>query len=1234
MKKLFHCGWLLCIVHLAAAQTPLSGIINQYASIADINYCASELTVSAPENFAVGTDILILQMQGATINESNNSTFGNVEDLGGAGLFERARIQAINGNVLTLENALVNTYDLNGAVQIVDIPTYENAEVTATLEPANWDGTTGGVLALEVTGTLTLSAPISADGKGFRGGVAEITESNNCNAFIGADDYFYNQNNWRGAAKGEGIARATSGREAGRGAQANGGGGGNDHNSGGGGGAHLAAAGNGGINDEPRFLGCDGNFPGIGGKAIPSAGNRIFLGGGGGAGHENNDVSTDGGAGGGIIFIKAQTIIGNTQSISARGENVTEATGGDGAGGGGGGGTILLDAAAISSTLTINADGGAGGDIDNNNQDRCHGPGGGGSGGRVLTAVQENTTISVFGGAAGLGFNSTACPEGTNGAQPGNDGTIEAFPGVPMGEMPSLVPVPAFEFSLDDLTVQFNNNSTNADAYRWDFGDGNASTNANPIHTYAMAGMYDVRLSAINDCDSIATTQTLNLQQIAAPTADFTADTTSGCAPLAVHFSNLSSPDAANFIWIFPGGTPLMSNDENPTITYETPGTFNVILIASNATGADTTAFPNYITVSAPPTSDFDFTINERTVNFTGNATDFDRLRWDFGDGATSPVANPAHTYADDGDYEVTLSAINTCDSVSFTQTVSIRTSPTAAFAANATEGCPPFVVDFVNNSSDNATGFTWLLEGAEPMMSNAENPSVTYAAPGTYDVTLIANNGVGADTLRLEDFITVLAAPRADYFFTRDGFTFNFTDNSRHADRLLWSFGDGNTSTEQNPSHTYAGDGTYDVTLSAINACDSVSFKQTISLDTRPNALFSVGVREGCAPFVVRFQNATDNADSFAWLLPGAAPSTSSERNPRVTYNTAGTFDATLIASNESGADTLTFEDYITVGAGPVAGFTFQKDDLSFIFTNNSRNSDRFAWNFGDGNASNSADPTHTYDLPGNYTVTLTATNDCGSATQTTRVTAGVPPAANFTVDRQGGCVPHLVNFSDVTRGIYDTRTWEFPGGDPVLSDAERPTVRYDEPGLYDVILVVDGALGRDSIVKEDYIEVLAPPTAAFEVTTNGNTVTFNSSSTNAASLLWNFGDGNTGTGQSTTHTYATGGVYNVTLNASNAFCSRSVTEVVSVGSTSVEELRALGINIFPNPVKDALFIQTDTNFQELAYGVFSLTGQPLAAGVFTKSQTIDLAAYANGAYLLQLKQKDQVWMVKIVKQ
>lgn len=1233
MKKIFHCGCLLFISHLVAAQTPLSGIINQYASVAEIDYCASELTVSAPENFAVGTDILILQMQGATINQSNSAIFGNIEDLGSAGLFERARIRAINGDVLTLENALVNTYDVNGAVQVVDIPIFENAEVTDPLEPLPWNGTTGGVLALEVTGTLTLTAPIHADGRGFRGGIAAITESNNCNAFIGADDYFYNENNWRGAAKGEGIAMTTSGREAGRGAQANGGGGGNDHNAGGGGGANLTTGGNGGVNNEPRFLGCDGNFPGIGGKAIPGNDNRIFLGGGGGAGHENNNVSTDGGAGGGIIFVKAQTIVGNDQSISANGASVTEAATGDGAGGAGGGGTILLDVTTISSALTINATGGDGGDIDNNNQDRCHGPGGGGGGGRVLISMQENTTISVIGGAAGRSMNSTSCPEGTNGAQPGTDGSIEMFPGIPVGEEPSQAPVPDFEFSLDDLTVQFNNNSTNADTYRWDFGDGNSSTALQPAHTYADAGTYDVTLSAINDCDSVAITQTLNLQ-MAAPTADFTADTTSGCAPFSVNFSNLSSPDATSFNWIFPGGMPLMSSDENPTVTYETPGTFNVILIASNTTGSDTTAFANYITVNATPTSDFDFTINERTVDFTSNATGADRLRWDFGDGATSMEASPAHTYASDGDYEVILSAINDCDSVSFAQTVSIRTSPTAAFTANATEGCPPFTVDFTNNSSDNATDFTWLLEGAEPVTSDTQNPSATYATPGTYDVTLIASNEVGADTLILENYITVLAAPQADYFFTRDGFTFDFTDNSRNADRLLWDFGDGNTSTASNPSHTYAGDGTYNVTLSAINACDSVSFSQTISLDTRPDALFFVGVREGCAPFVVRFQNTTENADRFTWLLPGATPSMSNERNPRVTYNTAGTFDVTLIASNASGADTLKFEDYIIVGAEPVAGFSFEKNDLNFAFTNNSSNGDRFAWNFGDGNASNSADPSHTYDFPGNYNVTLTATNDCGSATQTTRVTAGMPPAANFTVNRQGGCAPHLVNFSDVTRGIYDTRTWEFPGGNPVLSDAENPTVRYDEPGLYDVVLIVDGALGRDSIIKEDYIEVLAPPTAAFDVTTNGNAVTFNSSSMNATSLLWNFGDGNTGTGQSPTHTYAAGGVYNVTLNASNAFCSRSVTEVVSVGSTSVEELRALGIKVFPNPVKNELFIRSEGDFTMLDYRLFSMGGQPLAAGEFTKNQTIDLATYANGTYLLQLKQKDQVWIVTIVKQ
>ncbi len=1328
MKKILHCCWFLLLSLLTHAQTPLSGIINHYASVSDIDYCSNQVTVSNPADFSVGTSILLIQMQGATITTSDNAAFGDITELGAAGRFERTSIRAINGNILTLENALVNTYDLSGSVQIVDIPIFENAEVTSIIEPMPWNGTTGGILALEVNNTLTFSGFISADGKGFRGGVADISQANNCNFLISNNDYFYGLDNWRGAAKGEGIAKATPGREAGRGAQANGGGGGNDHNAGGGGGSNSTPGGNGGRNEEPRTFGCDGNFPGIGGKAIAPVTSRIYLGGGGGAGHENNEVGTNGGAGGGIIFIKATNMEGNNQRITARGESVLDAAAGDGAGGGGAGGTILLDVVNVLSPLVIDASGGLGGKIDNNNENRCHGPGGGGSGGRVMTSATDNLTISVAGGAAGETTNSTACPDGaTNGAQPGNDGVTEPFPNIPMGsaaaatpgftsqpqatsacigepvtisaaasgsdlqyqwqadagngfqniaddadysgsQTPELTindpdpglqlrllisnnctsePIPSdtvqvmqfplpsadFDFTLDGLIARFTNNSANADSFIWDFGDGSTSTETNPEHTYAANGTYEVTLRAINACDTVAISKMITFQTV--PIADFAADTTQGCVPFTVRFSNLSSNDATNFRWVFPGGTPLISNDQSPEVTYETEGTFNVILIATNAAGSDTTAFANYITANAPPVANFDFVINTSSVDFTSAATGADRLYWDFGDGSTSTDSNPTHTYADDGDYTAMLSAINACDSVSFSQTVRIRNPPAAAFTANVTEGCAPLVVNFSNASSDNATSFTWLLEGAEPAVSNEQNPDVTYAAAGTYDVTLIVANETGADTLLLENYITVRAAPRADYFFDRNGFAFNFTDNSRNADRLLWDFGDGNTSTETNPMHTYASDGTYQITLSAINACDSVSFSQTVTINTRPSAGFSVSQQQGCVPFAVDFQNTSSgNADRFTWVLPGATPATSTDRNPSVTYNTAGTFDVTLIVGNAAGQDTLTIRDYIAVSAEPVASFAASKNNRTFTFTNNSRNGNRFTWNFGDGNGSSEANPMHTYALPGNYTVTLTVSNACGSNTQTINVTAGELPTASFTANRLGGCAPVEVNFRDVSRGVYEQVSWEFPGGDPVLSSEANPTVRYDVPGMYDVILTVNGALGESRTVRTGFIEVLAAPSATFNVNTiTGNTVSFSSNSMNAPNLLWTFGDGSTSTESNPTHTYVRGDIYNVTLNASNAYCSRSVTQTISIGATAVEDLQRSGIKIFPNPVQNYFFIQTE-HTGALEYRLFSLIGQELQTGTFLKNKVIDVSDAAGGTYLLQLRRADKIWIVKMVKQ
>lgn len=150
--------------------------------------------------------------------------------------------------------------------------------VTDTLKPKPWDGNTGGILVLDAAGgTLTLNAPISADGAGFRGGRSFVATSNNCNALFPQPACFTLWETGVAPKKGEGVTAFVAGKELGRGAQTNGGGGGNDHNSGGGGGGHFSGGGGGGRNDEPNFLGCDGDFPGIGGLGIsPVPTTRVY----------------------------------------------------------------------------------------------------------------------------------------------------------------------------------------------------------------------------------------------------------------------------------------------------------------------------------------------------------------------------------------------------------------------------------------------------------------------------------------------------------------------------------------------------------------------------------------------------------------------------------------------------------------------------------------------------------------------------------------------------------------------------------------------------------------------------------------------------------------------------------------------------------------------------------------------------------------------------------------------
>lgn len=483
----------------------ISGVINSYHNVTGITnygtyntYSYSGITLESIAGLSTGDRVLIIQMKGATINSANGSTFGNITDIGNAGKYEFSSICGFLNNTIVLSNHLLHTYDVS-SLQVVRVPVFTDVTVNGTLRAGEWDpvSETGGVIALEVSGTLTLNASISADSAGFKGGGLFVNTTDRCGEETA---YYYSQaqssgSNLGGSPKGEGIAYYVANRDYGRGRQSNGGGGANVDNTGGGGGSNYGTGGNGGEKSNSFF--CSANTVGVGGLALNSYGypasvtatstnNKIFLGGGGGCGEMNNIYSgttgagTPGGDGGGIVFIKASSLTGNGYTISANGAQgvnpvlpvKTEAAG-DGGGGGGAGGVVILNVNSFSGNLTVQARGANGSNA--GFQDQCPGPGGGGGGGVIWSSgiLPGSVTTNVSGGSSGVIKNAPShnppCEGQPNGATAGSAGLVQSGFVAPQGTNTidcSILPLDLlkqFSGKRNYRTIQLNWTLTNID---------------------------------------------------------------------------------------------------------------------------------------------------------------------------------------------------------------------------------------------------------------------------------------------------------------------------------------------------------------------------------------------------------------------------------------------------------------------------------------------------------------------------------------------------------------------------------------------------------------------------------------------------------------------------------------------------------------------------------------------------------------------------------------------------
>ncbi|MEZ5059372.1 MAG: PKD domain-containing protein [Saprospiraceae bacterium] len=235
-------------------------------------------------------------------------------------------------------------------------------------------------------------------------------------------------------------------------------------------------------------------------------------------------------------------------------------------------------------------------------------------------------------------------------------------------------PTAEFGFDIDKTTVSFDNLSVNGLTYFWDLGDGNTSTDENPVHMYPRNGQYPVTLISYNDCDTVETILIVEING-PIPNAEFSSDKRRFCAPQVVEFTDNSTEDPIAWEWTFPGGDPMTSTLQNPIVTYNTPGTYPVTLKVTNIYGENNIVQTNYIIAEENPEADFEFTTQGLLVAFANRSTGAFTYTWDFGDGNASFDENPNHTYANPGTYTVSLTIGNSCGSVTKTEEITVRTS-------------------------------------------------------------------------------------------------------------------------------------------------------------------------------------------------------------------------------------------------------------------------------------------------------------------------------------------------------------------------------------------------------------------------------------------------------------------------------------------------------------------------------------------------------------------------------
>lgn len=684
-------------------------------------------------------------------------------------------------------------------------------------------------------------------------------------------------------------------------------------------------------------------------------------------------------------------------------------------------------------------------------------------------------------------------------------------------------------------------------SYLWSTGQTTQTISVNN------SGAYDVTISDPAGCSATIT----NAVTILAP-PQVNIQAADACEGNTVSVSNNSTVGSGQSIisWKWVSNGSVLSNLQYPSLQFNSPGTYNIQLIATTGAGCADSASTAFQVHPNPDASFFANRVCEGvSSNFTNVSTvatgGWSGWQWNFGDGNTSSVQNPQHQFAQPGTYVSTLtvtSAAGCSDNVQ--ATVIVDDAPVALFTApDVCEGEP---MPFTNlaQSSLMISDVNW--DFGDGNVSTDYDPVHTYALPGTYQVTLRVGNSGGCEN---EHTHTVQVNPKPLASFTAPdvctGTSIQFLDqssvNGGVATSWYWQFGDGGFSSAQNPIHSYSNNGVFDATLVTYsNRGCSDTLTSQVTVNPVPAASFTVS--NTCEGSPVQFQDlSTLNGGNINfWYWTFGDGTTSVLQNPSHQFAAAGMYNVSLQIGTSNGC----FADVsatVNVFPVPVAAFSVADVCLNTIasFIDQSQISGGstfdFQWNFGDNSISTDQQPVHLYQSAGDYTVTLTVTTPYGCTSTVNEDISVFPnPVASFTASN--ACLNEpvmLLDQSTVSSGNISAWNWSL--GDSAVSTAQNPTHFYNIAGQYNVTLSVQSDEGCISNYSSP-VEIYLPPTPmpASGNTCVGAAVAFADTSSGASNIVsgwnWNFGDGTSSTLSAPNHTYSLPGSYVVNLTTTNS--------------------------------------------------------------------------------------------------